>query len=317
MMRLFSNRGGGLDQLPDGSDPAEAVWIDVFDPDAEDAAALAKLGIEVPSFAEMREIEVSSRLYRKGDVDHMTVVMPGRAKDGTQRTLPVTFIVSDTRLVSVRYHAPKPFDTYPARAGTSVTGCADAHRIALGFVDEVVGRQADRIEEISEALDTLLAIVLAEEPDRAPAHLRATLRSLGLEGEKLGRLRLTLLSLERLLSFHHRVHAVKDPDKAEIVESVQRDIQALVEHSEALSERIAFANDLTLGLIQVDQNTTMRTFSIITAFFMPPTLIASMYGMNFSRMPELDSPWGYPVTLMVMVGSSVLAYLIFKWRRWL
>ncbi|MBB96484.1 MAG: magnesium transporter [Rhodobacteraceae bacterium] len=333
MMRLYSNAGGKLAPLPAGSDPAGAAWIDVADPDDTDAAALDRLGISMPSFADMREIEVSSRLFRLDETDYMTVVLTGQvtgqekgqvtgpgdgtAQGRTARALPVSFILSPTRLITVRHHAPRPFDTYPDHAATSAAGCASPHHIALGLLDEIIGRQADLIEGIGDALDHLLADALDKDASREPDRLRTLLQSLGQQGELLGRVRLALLSIERALSFHRQTHGPAEARIVDIIDGIQHDIRALMEHSASVSERIGFATDLTLGLISVDQNTTMRIFSIVATFFLPPTLIASIYGMNFARMPELNSPWGYPIALAVMAGSAVLAYAIFKWRRWL
>ena len=149
MMRLFSSSGNQLNEMRAGSDPAGAVWIDLFEPTAEEAAAMAPFGITLPSFAEMREIEVSNRLYRVEDIDYMTVVLPGLRADGSQKALPVTLILSPDRLVTVRYHAPRPFATYPQRAATSAAGCTSPHRIAMGLAEEIIGRQADLIEGIA------------------------------------------------------------------------------------------------------------------------------------------------------------------------
>lgn len=317
MMRLFSSDGEDLDELTSGSDPARAVWIDLYEPTAEEAAQLEPLGVDLPTFADMREIEVSNRLYRVDHTDYMTVVVPGIRADGAEKLMPVTFILSSDRLITVRYHVPRPFTTYPQRASTAAAGCSSTHRIALGLAEEIIGRQADLIEGIAEELDKRLAEVLDGEGYSGPNVLRSTLRSLGLQGELLGLVRLGLLSLERALSFHKQTHATVDAELLQIIDGAMHDIRALIEHCGSVSERIGFATDLTLGLISVDQNTSMRIFSIVAVFFMPPTLIASIYGMNFSRMPELNSPWGYPIALLVMVGSSILAYAIFKWRRWL
>lgn len=317
MMRLFSRSGSGLEELPAGAAPAGAAWIDLAEPTGAEAAMLSGLGIDMPSLADMREIEVSSRLYRQGGADYMTVFLPGLTPEGKRRALPVTFILSDDRLVTIRHHAPRPFDSYPGHAATSAAGTGSAHRITLGLIEEIVGRQADLIEGVGEELDAMLARVLADDLPRASTALRDALRGLGLQGELLAQVRLALLSLERALSFHRQIHAQRDETLVDLVDGAQRDIRALVEHCGAVSARITFATDLTLGLISVDQNTTMRIFSIVAVFFLPPTLVASIYGMNFSRMPELDSPWGYPLALLVMVASAVLSYAIFKWRRWL
>lgn len=135
----------------------------------------------------------------------------------------------------------------------------------------------------------------------------------------LGRVRLALLSVERALShFSQTLGARADATPlAGIVKGQLRDVQALGVHADFLSGRVTLATDATLGMINLAQNATVRIVSVVAALFLPPTLIASVYGMNFAGMPELDQPWGYPLALGLMLGSAVVTYLYFKWRGWM
>jgi magnesium transporter len=149
--------------------------------------------------------------------------------------------------------------------------------------------------------------------------LQASLEQVGREGDLLGRVRLGLLTVERAVSFFGQTMAERSNAELvrPLVKGLMRDLQALEVHADFLASRLALTSDATLGMINLSQNVTVRIVSVVAALFMPPTLIASLYGMNFAHMPELQSPWGYPAALMLMLASAGSTYLFFKWKRWL
>lgn len=301
------------------SDLHEAVWIDLYRPMPEQIALVEALGVSVPSLEDMEEIEISNRLYREGGNDYLTVILPGQTPDKTAITGPVTFILMHRRLITVRHHAPRSFETFPTRADQSSAGCANHLRVFLGLVEEIVSRQADLLEGSSKALDQTAARVYGVEVARKTALLGAALSAIGLEGEMQSRVRLALLTLERMLSTFG-VWVVERPDATALqplIKGLMRDIQALEEHAAFLSARVSLISDTTLGMINLAQNATVRILSVVAALFLPPTLIASVYGMNFHTMPELDKPWGYPMALGLMLASAVVTYVYSKWMRWL
>lgn len=307
--------------LPEALDSAD--WIDLDRPDAAEVAALAALGIEVPTLEDMEEIEISSRLYRENDTDYLTVVLPGHTEAGDHVIAPVCFILAPGRIVTVRHHTPRPFRTYPTRADKVAPGCTGPQRIFLSLVEEITGRLADLLEGSGKALDDLAREAYGEDGAapgaRGVADLRAALRRVGREGEAIGRVRLALLTLERALSFFGQGLAERGAQDGlrPVIKGLARDIQALEVHADFLSARVAQGTDATLGMINLDQNQTIKIVSVVAAVFLPPTLIASAYGMNFEVMPELGWRWGYPVALGLMLGSAVGTYLFFRWKRWL
>ena len=152
-----------------------------------------------------------------------------------------------------------------------------------------------------------------------PEELEGALRSVGREGEVVARVRLALLTIERMLSVltlwigdRGEAQGLKAP-----IKSMFRDIQALEEHADFLSGRVGLATDTTLGMVNLSQNASVRMMSVVAALFLPPTLIASIYGMNFEVIPELGWVWGYPLSLGLMVVSAVLTWAGFRWRGWL
>ncbi|WP_126975974.1 magnesium transporter CorA family protein [Frigidibacter oleivorans] len=317
---LFAYQPGprGLMRLGQGASLTEALWIDIYRPLDNQVQALAALGIEVPTLADMEEIEISNRLYREDAVDYITVVLPGLTPARVQVSGPVTFILSPGRLVTVRHHAPRPFETFPDRADKAVAGCSDPDRIFLGLIEEIVSRQADLLEQVGRVLDGISTDIFSPGEARPPEALQKMLELVGQQGEMIGRVRLALLTLERALTFYGTGAAGRVGDALKgFVKNELRDIQALAVHADFLSARVALAVDAVLGMINLAQNTTVRIVSVVAALFLPPTLIASLYGMNFAVMPELQWRFGYPMALGMMLGSAVATYLFFKWKKWL
>lgn len=299
-----------------GPQISDALWVDLYRPLDSQIAAVEALGVEVPTLADMEEIEISNRLYRDDGIDYMTVVVPGQTPEGRHVSGPVTFILGPKRLITVRHHTPRSFETFPDRADRATAGCSTPDRIFLGLIDEIVARQADLLEGIGRALDAVSARVLG---NVTQDELQHALGEVGRQGELLGRIRLALLTLERTLSFYDQtlVAGTGTKELHGVVKSQIRDIGSLSEHGDFLSSRVSLTVDATLGMINLAQNQTVRIVSVVAALFMPPTLIASMYGMNFNNMPELNQPWGYPMAVALMVGSAVGTWAFFKWKNWL
>lgn len=316
---LFAYRPDGprLARMDHDAPPAAAMWLDLYRPMPAQVEAVQALGLEVPTLADMEEIEISNRLYRENGADYMTVVLPGADVNGDQVSGPVTFILTAERLVTVRHHNPRPFETYPGRAEKVGPGCAHPGDILLGLFEEIIGRQADLLEGAGKALDEASRRVYHEDPGTDIAALRSLLRNTGLENERIGRVRLGLLTLERALGFLEQSPQPLPKKFASAIKAMRRDIGALSVHADFLGTRVEMASDVTLGIINIGQSQTTKTVSVVAVIFMPPTLVASIYGMNFRIMPELDWSLGYPGALAAMLASAVGAYAFFRWRRWL
>lgn len=319
-LRAFRHDGGKLVPLPDGAPLTEALWIDLFRPNEAESAAVAALGVEVPTLEDMEEIEVSNRLYRDGATDYMTVVLTGHSETNSPISGPVTFIVNPQRIITVRHHASRPFETYPTRADKVGPGCTNSNRVFLSLAEEIIGRLADLLESAGRSLDHLSRSVYETgRRGQNQQRLEVALRLVGREGELLGYVRLALLTMGRALGFYAQTakERMGDEGLAPAVANLQKDIEALEVHTDFLSARVGLASDATLGMINLAQNSTVRIVSVVAVLFSPPTLIASLYGMNFEFMPELSQPWGYPAAIGAMVASSALAWLYFRWKNWL
>jgi magnesium transporter len=319
MMFAYRAVGPKLERLDAEAPLDRALWVDLYRPQPHQVQAAQVLGVEVPTLADMEEIEISSRLYREDGIDYMTLVLPGLSDSAEPVIGPVTFILTPDRLFTVRHHAPRPFATYPERADKVGPGCGDPDRLFLSLIDEIVGRLADLLEGSGRALDEVARIVYSDGSPTQPAALQVALRQVGREGEQVSRVRLSLLTIDRAMSWYgqtvlegHRTKGVKD-----LIKGLMRDIRALEVHADHLSGRVALATDATLGMINLSQNQTIKIVSVVAVVFLPPTVIASAYGMNFANMPELDWVYGYPMAVGMMLASAVGTYLFFKWRKWL
>ncbi len=320
MHYAYSVQSGRLVRHDADRDLADAVWIDLIQPGDAEMARLRALGVPVPTLAEMEEIELSNRLYREDGMDYMTVMLPGERAGGDRTSMPVTFILSADRLVTVRHHSPRPFLTYPERAERSALGCGTPDRLFLGLIEEIIARLADILEGAGRTLDQTTASVFERRVVAAASdRLQAALQDVGREAETMARVRLALLTVERMLAFY-AVTLEDRPEKGRLraaTRAQMRDVQALEVHADFLGGRVSLAVDTTLGLINLQQNNTVRILSVVAALFLPPTLIASIYGMNFTNMPELDQPWGYAFALILMGGTTLGTWLFLRWKGWI
>jgi magnesium transporter len=320
MLYAYLKQSGKLQEIAPKSPVDGAIWIDLYRPLPEQTQLVAALGVDVPTLADMEEIEISNRLYQENGTDYMTVVIPGFSTTKQPVSGPVCFILSNTRLVTVRHHAPRPFETYPSRADKVAQGCETPERIFMGLLVEIIGRLADLLEGVGRSLDEVTQAVFAAGTEYKSARLlQTTLERIGRESELVARIRLSLLTIERAVSFYGQAHAATKGSEGlrSQVKALSRDISALEVHADFLSARAAQATDATLGMINLLQNGTVRIVSVVAVLFLPPTLIASIYGMNFTYMPELATPWGYPAAVGLMVASAAATYLYFKWKNWL
>lgn len=308
-----------LHPLPTDQGLDQAAWVDLYRPLDSQVTATEALGPQIPSLADMEEIEISSRLYIANEVLYMTAVIPGQTPDGKQIAGPVSFILDGKRLITVRYHAPRPFEIYPDRAGRTVSGCASAERIFLGLMEEMIARMADLLEGVGKELDERARMVFGGLERNRNQIMKETLEQTGRQGELVAKVRLGLLSMERVLSFFSTIPGRQQQGARlkQITKGHFRDIQALEVHADSLTSRISMLVDATLGMIDLEQSNTMRVLSVVSALFMPPTLIASTYGMNFKFMPELNWAWGYPMVIGLMLASAAICWLVLRWKNWL
>lgn len=302
----------------------EALWIDLETPtDAEEDAVEAALGIDIPTREDMQEIEVSSRIYREEGALFLTAQVIASSDAREAELGPVTFAVLPDRLVTVHYHHPRSlsyFADWAARHDTALETGLDA---LLGLLEAIVDRLADILEAEARQHELLSrAIFAAHRPSGKADTLQAVLQRIGRAEAMNGKVNESLATVLRLLTFLTSAPEVPDGPCLEarqkpIALAQLQDLRSLREVAQAQSDKVRFLLDATLGVINIRQSDVIKIFSVVAFVFLPPTLIASIYGMNFDYMPELKWPWGYPMALGLMVVSALVPWLIFRWKKWL
>lgn len=324
MLTVFANRDGAFVKLEPGADglASDAIWIDLFEPKPEeDKLVEASIGASVPTRAEMVEIEPSSRLYIEDGARYMTASVLCKADAARPVLTAVTFILTERTLVTVRYDDPKPFETFVARACGKVGPTPKtAEGVLIGLFDAVIDRIADLLEGVGADVDALSQIIFDQAgPQAYRAPYQELLQKVGRQGDLTSKARESLVTFNRVLLYlAAEVEGVKPSKETKSqIRVLQRDAASLTEHASFLNDKITFVLDAMLGMVGLAQNDIVKLFSVMAVVFLPPTLVASIYGMNFDNMPELKWLYGYPYALGLMLLSAVGPYVIFKWRRWL
>ncbi len=325
MLSVYVQGGTKLDcrSLDEGAGiPDNALWIDLFAPtQPEDKLVEQYFGIAVPTREEMQEIEISSRLYIENGARYMTATLMCQADTDTPKITPVTFILVNHRLITVRYDEPKPFLIVRTRLGRSCSPNVSGESVMMDLLDALIDRAADILERIGAEVDRVSHDIF--EPEGAAAERTRSyqdiLKTIGRTGDLTSKVRESLVSVGRLVLFlANEADSLRwQKEMRAQLKSMQRDIQSLSDHSSYLSSKITFLLDALLGVVSLQQNNIIKIFSVAAVVLLPPTMIASIYGMNFEFMPELKWQYGYPVTLLIMLLSSIVPYLFFKWKKWL
>jgi len=310
---------------PDPATAPKGAWYDLVDPTPEERAFVDQAtGVSVPTREEIEEIEVSSRLYNEDGVEYMTVTAAARLDTDEPTRSPVMFILDGGALVTVRYVELRPFANVIERCARP-GGCqsSNAENLMLTLVEAMVDRLADALEKVGDTVDHISRSVFRarsarENVGKRDHDLQATIERVGQAGDVLGIIRESLVGFNRLVSYHHGTgHVAKGSVEADgRIRTIQRDVSALSDHASYLGSKIGFLLDATLGLINLEQNQIIKIFSIAAVCLMPPTLVASVYGMNFRHIPELDFQYGYPMALALMLFTAILPIWYFKRKGW-
>lgn len=311
-------RGQGCVQAisigPDWRPDPDVMWIDLLNPTREEELAVeAALGLQLPTVEEMEALEPSSRLYQEDGATFMTATLLAHGSEPAPVTTPATFVLAKGVLVTLRYETLRAFSIFSERSrGEDMVSGAT---VLLGLLDAIVERLARILDDTGDNVAEVSASIFKRPPG---GNFRPVLTGLAQAQSVTALARTSLLSLGRLLSFASLAHQIgADRECRTHLKSLQRDAQSLTEHTSHQAGQAAFLLDAALGLINIEQNGIIKFFSVVAVVFMPPTLIASIYGMNFDVLPELHWRGGYPMALSLMVVAAVVPLLWFKRRGWL
>jgi magnesium transporter len=301
----------------------KAVWIDLESPsDDEIAAVQAMTGLRVPGLRDLSEIEFSSRLRREGEALYLSAPLVSQADTADAALSPVGFVLAPGRLITVRFASFVAFDT--AVAGLAPDDTASGVAAFVKLLEAIVDRQADLLEKASGELDAISRRVFRADKAqtrhavRSTAVQRTALSQVGSLGDRLSQIRDALLGIERIVAFVCEIKRGRhDEAIAQRLNALHADVTSLNDYEGRLSDKIQFLLDAVLGFISVQQNDIFKVLTVASVVGIPPTLVASMYGMNFAGMPELHWHYGYAYGLALIAVSTLIPIAWFKWRGWI
>ncbi|MCO7201129.1 magnesium/cobalt transporter CorA [Pseudoalteromonas sp. OANN1] len=318
MLRFFSIEHGVISEMEPSTDtPIEiaiknAHWIDTINPTEEERVTLANtLNITLPGADDVEEIEASSRCFIDSEGLHVHALFMS-PNDGRFNTVTVACLLQKNCLLTIRDDELADFRLLRLRARKGQVACDNPKQLLVTLFDQKVENHADMLEDMHHQLEKLSAYVLEEED----SDLEEAVSRISRLEDANGKVRLCLMDTQRNISFLMR-HVGVQSEERETLREVTRDIETLMSHCAFLFDKVNFLMDSTQGFINIEQNQIIKTFSIASVVFLPPTVVASVYGMNFNNMPELNWAWGYPFAIAIMLLSGFAPYLFFKHKGWL
>lgn len=328
MIRTWISDSSGASLTKTAPDQLEkALWIDLADPDASEIAKVeASLSFALPPHQDLYGIEPSSRTYCDANACYLTALVASGLQSGQPMAAPVGFILTrGGQLVTLRYSEHPAFD--------NIISCRQhlsgqtAGAILLSILEHLVDHAADGLErlaiDINQVGERIFDFGSGPRTGRlSPRELEELLRNIGAIQLSLSRVRESLQTLARMLLFlglpsglHHGINLL--PREHQLLKSLEQDVAGLTTHTDYLLQNVYFLLDSSVGRISIEQNAIVKALSLASVVFLPPTLIGSIYGMNFKHMPELQHAAAYPLTLLAMLVAAVLPYSIFKLKGWL
>jgi magnesium transporter len=327
MLTLYHSRAARGERpadLANANLPANVAWLDLLNPAADEIAFIARTtGLHVPTIGELSEIESSSRLRHQNGAIYLSAPLIYRADSDEPLTTPVGMLLTRERLITVRFEELTSFISFINRDLADESDPLTSGAVFAGLIDAIADRLAEILEGIAGELDALShrlfrnPVTERRPPRHESADLRIILRRVGHNGDLASKIRDSLHGLARIIPY---VSNLADWLPAEVkprLDITRQDVASLSDYDEHIANKVQLLLDATLGLINVEQNNIIKVLTIVSVVGIPPTLIASMYGMNFKFMPEYNWAWGYPYALAMIAVSALLPLVWFKWRGWI
>ncbi|HCL38311.1 MULTISPECIES: magnesium/cobalt transporter CorA [Marinobacter] len=317
MLKLFNIEGGVIREISSSTDQLgeylpKADWIDAHEPDEHERQLLERmLHTDIPESDEVEEIEASARCFVDQAGVHVHSLFLAQS-EGRHQTVNVACILQKERLITIREGDLADFRLLRMRARKGQVEAKSPQELLVTLLEQKVENHADTLEDLHRQLEQVSYLVLEDEE----SELEDAISRLARLEDSNGKIRLCLMDTQRDISFLLR-HLRAEPAHAETLREVMRDVETLMSHTTFLFDKINFLMDSTQGFINIEQNQIIKIFSIAAVVFLPPTLVASMYGMNFEYMPELKWLLGYPWAICLMIISGIAPYWYFKRKGWL
>ncbi|HTH96048.1 MAG TPA: magnesium transporter CorA family protein [Stellaceae bacterium] len=328
MLQIFSPhmRAGTCPDLDQDLD-SHAVWIDLIDATPEERKYVEQCtGLYIPTMEDLSEIETSSRLYVEDGAVFMSTPLLVASDINQPRTTPAGFVLSPKYLITVRFADLKAWKTTRDKLIRMDAALITPGGILATLLDSQVDRLADVLEKVGADLDAVSKRIFRTDtaaatrrPAQEDANLRRKLQSIGQSGDLVSKIRECLLGIGRICPYlcGNAPPSSLTSDTRQHIATLATDVASLNDYDAFLSNKVQFLLDATLGLINIEQNNIIKVLTIVSVVGVPPTLVASMYGMNFKNMPELSWSWGYPYGLAMILISAIGPLLWFKWKGWL
>ncbi|CAK6497706.1 Magnesium transport protein CorA [Pantoea sp. Nvir] len=302
-------------ELEDENDKlTTSVWVDLIEPEeGERDRVQSELGQSLATRPELEDIEASARFFEDEDGLHIHSFFFYEDAEDHAGNSTVAFTIREGRLYTLRERELPAFRLYRMRARNQTLIDGNAFELLLDLFETKIEQLADEIENIYSALEKLSRVIMegqqGEEYDQALSRL-AELEDIG------WKVRLCLMDTQRALNFLVRKARLPN-NQLEQAREILRDIESLLPHNESLFQKVNFLMQAAMGFINIEQNRIIKIFSVVSVVFLPPTLVASSYGMNFEFMPELKWSFGYPAAIGLMILAGLAPYLYFKRKNWL
>jgi magnesium transporter len=288
------------------------VWVDLQNPLIEEIEETEKLfGINIPSKLQQEEIESSSRYIETDDCIIINSKFLQVVDEYHYENVHVSLLIKGDLLITYREGLVRSFSECVKKIKANHKPFANGKKIFLALFETRIDLDADLIENISRKISIIGKHLTEENGTHADILKRITTFQ-----EITMLVRENIIDKQRVVSSMLKSVEFVD-DERERLKILIKDIGSLIDHTNFIFDRLEYMQNTFLGLVNIDQNKIIKIFTVVSVIFMPPTLIASMYGMNFRFMPELGWRIGYPIALVFMLGSSVLTLLVFKKRKWL
>ncbi|MFM7670730.1 MAG: magnesium/cobalt transporter CorA [Betaproteobacteria bacterium] len=320
MINVFVLQNGRLSQVNietrDDLERAAPIWVDLTDPSDEERDWVRSIyGVTLPDEDEVKDIEASARYYEADNGDlHLRSDFLLEEDEGESRVVTVAFIHAKDMLFSMHNDDLPVFRLVRMRARSRPGSIEDFKDVLLDLYATDVEYSADALEGVYQNLEEVSRSVLQKEFSDADA--AESLSAMAREEDLNGRIRRNMMDTRRAVSFMMRGRLL-NAEQFDEARQILRDIESLDGHTAFLFEKINFLMDATVGFININQNKIIKIFSVASVVFLPPTLIASIYGMNFRILPELNWSFGYPFAIVLMVASAITPFWYFRKRGWL
>ncbi|MBU3556745.1 magnesium/cobalt transporter CorA [Polynucleobacter sp. Ross1-W9] len=320
MINLFVLQNGRLsqEQVEDRNELlqyANPIWIDVVDPEEEELIWIKEaFGVLLPELDDLGDLEASAR-YFEADDGHLHIRTDFLLdEEETSRNVRVAFVLTKQVLFSIHDEDLPVFRLVRLRARLRPGSVSNAKDVLLDLYSTDAEYSADALEEVYENLEQAGKRVLQDDINDADAE--QVLETIAKEEDTNGRIRRNVMDTRRALSFLMRSKLLSDEQQEE-ARQILRDIDSLENHTAFLFDKINFLMDATVGFINLNQSKIIKIFSVVSVALMPPTLLASVWGMNYKHMPELDATWGYPMAIVAMVISAIIPLWYFHSKGWM